>query len=388
MKRKIVFVLVLVVMLTAACGSNSATPLPTVMLEGGSASTPEPQSNRGGIAASGFVVPAQEAQMAFTLGGVLQTVNIVEGQTVQAGDLLAELDNELIQLQVEQARRNVRELTSAAAVAAAAKDLVTAQKTLDEAQEDWDSLYFPRASDTLIENTEASIDLARNQLAIASDNYRRYSRLEDGNKQKAEAEVMLTNAQLRLDALITQLNWYTGTPTENDAALIQANLDTAKAAHQEAQWYLAAVKGESLPAEATGLKLAQLHQAQDAVKTAEINLRNTRLLAPISGTVVIVRAVAGEFVSPGEILFVISDVAKLRIETTDLSERDVPNVSVGQPVTVLIDALGIEVPGSVIAISPVADTLGGDIVYKTTIELESPPDGLRSGMSVEVRYEK
>jgi hypothetical protein len=34
----------------------------------------------------------------------------------------------------------------------------------------------------------------------------------------------------------------------------------------------------------------------------------------------------------------------------------------------------------------VADTLGGDVVYKTTIEIDSPPDGLRAGMSVDVQY--
>jgi len=35
----------------------------------------------------------------------------------------------------------------------------------------------------------------------------------------------------------------------------------------------------------------------------------------------------------------------------------------------------------------VADTLGGDVVYKTTIELDDPPEGLLAGMSVDVEYE-
>jgi len=34
----------------------------------------------------------------------------------------------------------------------------------------------------------------------------------------------------------------------------------------------------------------------------------------------------------------------------------------------------------------VADTLGGDVIYKTTIALDSLPDGIRSGMSVTVNY--
>jgi hypothetical protein len=36
----------------------------------------------------------------------------------------------------------------------------------------------------------------------------------------------------------------------------------------------------------------------------------------------------------------------------------------------------------------VADILGGDVVYKTTILLESVPAGLRAGMSAEVRFDR
>jgi hypothetical protein len=37
-------------------------------------------------------------------------------------------------------------------------------------------------------------------------------------------------------------------------------------------------------------------------------------------------------------------------------------------------------------ISALADRLGGDVIYKTTIELDTRPDGLRAGMSVEVTF--
>jgi hypothetical protein len=80
------------------------------------------------------------------------------------------------------------------------------------------------------------------------------------------------------------------------------------------------------------------------------------------------------------------DLQELHVETTDLSERDVPFIEVGQPVTVNIKALNQDVTGRVSEIAPLADTLGGDVVYKTTIELEAQPPGLRAGMSVEVQF--
>jgi HlyD family secretion protein len=80
----------------------------------------------------------------------------------------------------------------------------------------------------------------------------------------------------------------------------------------------------------------------------------------------------------------IADLEDLLIETTDLSELDVAAVRIGQPVTVFVEALEAEYPGRVTAISPVADTIGGDVVFKVTVGLNQPPAGLLWGMSADV----
>lgn len=377
----------LLLLVLSACGagaSPAAEALPTVVLEDQGSDSPVNVS--GSVTASGFVIASQEAQLAFATAGSVSRVNVQVGDVVQAGDILAELDNDAIQLELDQAERNLREITSPAAIAAAAQTVANAQKALEEIQDDPDGMFYPRASDTLIDNTQGEIDLARQALTRATDAYRMVARRPDGDSRKAAALVAMTDAQLYLNSLIAKYNWYAGTPTATDAALVQANLEAAKVGLQEAQWYLAALKGEQLPPEATGGRLAQLEAARDVVKGIQDRLDNTRLIAPISGTVTTASLIAGEYASPGQVVFVISDVANLLVETTDLSERDVPSVEIGQSVSVSVDALGQTIAGKVIKISPVADTLGGDVVYKTTIELIDPPAGLRSGMSVEVRY--
>jgi len=389
MNKKLIMILLLCATLSACTGGTAGTAIPTVVLDnsaptqtsGGSV------SSGGNVAASGIVVPAQEAQMTFTVGGLLKKVNVAAGDKVTAGQVLAELDNASILLDLAQAERALKELTSPAAQAAAAKALALARQTLIDTQDKFDSQSYRRASDTLIDNTKGEIDLAKQALARASDAYRALSKQPDGDARKAAALVAMTNAQLRLNTLIANYNWYSGKPSDVDAALASANLEAAKAAVQEADWYLAALKGESLPAEATGAGLARLEAARNAVASARDRLDKTRLVAPISGTVISVNAIAGETVSPGVILVSISDVAHLRIETTDLSERNVPFVRVGQAVTVVVKALNQDLAGHVTLISPVADTLGGDVVYKTTIELDDPPEGLLAGMSVDVEYE-
>jgi multidrug resistance efflux pump len=325
--------------------------------------------------------------MAFSVAGRIKVVNVAAGDQVKAGQVLAELDNATAQMQVNQAERNLKELTSQASIAAAERAVADAQQALEDAQDDFDSLFFPRASDTLIDNTQGEIDLARRALARAKDAYRPLADLPDGDSRKATALVAMTNAQLRLDQLIANYNWYAGTPSDIDAAKTRANLDAAKAALQENQWYLAALKGEQVPAAATGSKLAQLQQTRDDLAAAKERLDATRLVSPIAGTVVTVNGIAGEMASPGAVFVIVSNVEKLQVETTDLSERDVPNVQVGQTVMVTIKALGQNVTGHVVLISPIADTLGGDVVYKTTIDLDEIPDGLRAGMSVDVQFE-
>jgi multidrug efflux pump subunit AcrA (membrane-fusion protein) len=338
-------------------------------------------------AASGVVVAEQDARVAFTLGGVLKSVNVVEGQQIEAGQVLATLDDSLIQLDYTQAERNLKELTSPAALAAAAQNLALARQSLEDQQEKVNAQLYKRASDTQIDNVQGEIELAKQALARAADAYRLVARKEDSDPRKAAALVAMTNAQLRLDDLIALYNWYSGKPTDTDNALAQAKLDTAKAAVQEGEWYLAVLKGEQVPAEATGPNLARLEQARITLASIKDRLSRSSLSAPIPGTLLDVNAIPGDNIAPGQILFSISNVNQLHVETSDLSERDVPRVFVGQTVEVSIKALNLSIPGKVVRISPVANILGGDVVYKTIIALDEAPAGLLAGMSVDVIYQ-
>jgi multidrug efflux pump subunit AcrA (membrane-fusion protein) len=368
-----------------ACASiaPSPTPLPTVVLQGGN---PQPSQSFAEVSASGHIVPAQEAQLAFPAGGTVAAVYVSVGDQAVPGQVLAEQENAAASLQVQQAERTLRELTSQASIAAAEQAVATAQQAADTAQKKVNGLSYPRATNAFIDNLEGELALAKDQLDQASDHYHALSGLSDSDPAKAAALVAKTQAEIQVNQLTANLNWYTGQPSDLDVSTAHANLDVANAALQEAKWYLSALRGEQIPTEATGAKLAELEQARDALTTAQANYDATRLVSPIEGSVISVDIVPGEYASLGEVVIMVSDVARLRVETTDLSERDVPRVKIGQPVTVHIDALNQDVPGRVEAISPVANTIGGDVVYKTTVDLDSQPVGALAGMTVEVRF--
>jgi multidrug efflux pump subunit AcrA (membrane-fusion protein) len=375
-----------IVVLAAACSpGGSPTPLPTVVLEGGTSPTGEP-SGGGQVTASGHVVAAHEVRLAFPVAGLVDAVNIAVGDQVQAGQLLIQLEATSARLDVDQTQRALREMTSPAAIAAADQAVASAQQTQDTAQKKVNGLTYPRATDAFIDNLKGEITLARKELADATKAFNHVEHLADNDPNKARALVRMSSAQINLNKLVGNYNWYTGRPSEIDVALTYANLDAATAAVQEAQWYAAALRGDSLPEEASGAQLAALEAARDALTAAQTDLDSTRLVSPIAGEVAAVEIFPGEYATPGQVVVIVSDVRHLRVETTDLSERDVVAVAIGQPATVFVEALGQEIPGTVLAVSPVADLLGGDVVYKTTVELQSAPDALRPGMSAEVRF--
>ena len=399
MKKVSLLVILLVIALAlSACGSSTSNqPIPTVVLDGGTPnasttktvqSVAQPVSSNGSVTASGVVKPVQDAQLAFAFAGNIKKVYVAEGTQVKAGDVLAELDNTAAQVEVDQAQRTVRELTSLAAIGAAEQAVANAQKTYDDAKKKVDSTTNRHTDNTTINYLKDQVTLAQHALDRARDGYKQTGGLSNVDPVKAQAASNLYNAQQAYNNALSNLNWYANPPAANDVALANANLDSASAALQESKWYLSELKGETLPSIATGTQLSQLQQARDALKTAQDKFDHTHLLAPFAGTVTKTTVVAGEYVSPGQMIVSLSDVANLQVETTDLSERDVANVSVGQNVTVLVEPLNKEVKGHVVIISSVSDTLGGDVVYKTIIALDELPENIRAGMSVTVTYQQ
>jgi RND family efflux transporter MFP subunit len=133
---------------------------------------------------------------------------------------------------------------------------------------------------------------------------------------------------------------------------------------------------------------ADLERAQALLDSAKAALESqSALVAPFNGTIVSMDVAAGETVVPGRIVITLGDLSKFQIKTTDLSERDVTRVKVGQNANVSIDALGETFPGKVTEIALVSSALGGDVVYTVTIELDKQPEGLRWGMSADVEIQ-
>ena len=147
------------------------------------------------------------------------------------------------------------------------------------------------------------------------------------------------------------------------------------------------VRWYAIPREVYLKALAIADQSKAVWDSAAANQAQSTLSAPFDGTVVDVSVRPGETVQANQTVLVLADLNHLQITTTDLSERDIVRVKIGQSVNVYIEALDVTVTGKVIRISPISNIVGGDIVFPVTIELNEQPDGLLWGMTAEVEIQ-
>jgi multidrug efflux pump subunit AcrA (membrane-fusion protein) len=380
---------------TIVLGDESGTPhVPT----SGNSSTPQVTipGTSGGVTASGVVAPAQEAELAFTLAGEIETVDVTVGDRVEAGQVLVRLaGGEKLAAAIESARL---ELLSAEQAldqlykdlpddqAAALQALTDEREDLRDAERQLHSLNTP-AEDIDGQSAWASVVLARDKLDEARQDYQPYENKPEDNVARAALLNKLAEAQGVYDDAVRRYNNLAGiSGSEFDRSQAEAKLEIAQARLEIAQQKFDQLQ-DGPDSDAIALADARIQNAQAQIEASQSALADLELKAPFTGTVANLDAHAGEWVIAGQPILTLADLDNLRVETTDLSERDIPEIEIGQPARVFVEALNQDVSGRVREISPLADTLGGDVVYKVTIDLDTLPPGLRPGMSVEVQFE-
>lgn len=142
---------------------------------------------------------------------------------------------------------------------------------------------------------------------------------------------------------------------------------------------------------------AQRVQAEIAVDTARVNLGYTRILAPLSGTVVAMPVEEGQTLNASQSTPTLLKIAQLDTMTVEarISEADVINVWVGMPVyfTILGNSQR-RFEGSLRAIEPAPDTINDDdttsssdssaIYYHGLFEVPNQDGQLRISMTAQV----
>lgn len=214
------------------------------------------------------------------------------------------------------------------------------------------------------------IALAEAQLNEAQANLE-YLLADAKPDQVAAAEAQIAQAQAALDKL-------RGSERAGQIAAAEANLRLAQANLAETTAETRAVDLD--------LALARIQSAEVQVRQAEHQLSKASLLAPFAGTIGELNLDLGEQVSnlsgPAVLL---ADTSLWKIETDNLTERDVVRFEVGSAAKLSFEAIpDLVLDGKVQAIKPLGTDKYGDITYTVTIIPNQWDERLRWLMSATV----
>ena len=343
---------------------------------------------------TGTLVAANQANLSFGTSGTLATLNVKVGDKVQKGQLLATIENSSQQSQLTQAKLALANLTSPAAIATAQETLATANKTVYTAKNQLVYLISPQVF--YDEQQIAAAQQALDQAKAAASN----PPTSDQQKGIDDATAKLKSNQNALagDKLWYAANYVPNTftapatktkpqsvnaPTDADIAAAEAAYQAALASVQEAQWYVDALTGVTVPDNATGTNLATLEQAKLTLQSAQDTFDATQLYAPFSGIVTTVSAQLGDSVSSTAII-TIADMSTLYVQTY-VDEASYSMFTVGNAADVVFDALPSQTfKGKVVEVSPALVTSSGTSAVSGMVQLDPTSTNLLLGMSAAV----
>ena len=349
---------------------------------------------------TGTLIANSDATFGFETSGQVTSVKVTVGDQVAAGQVLAELDHTLVQMNYVEAQQALQELYSAASIATVEQEIATAQDTEYYAHEWLKYLLSPE-----VVEAEENLAIAQQKLADAQANAKA-NPSEAANqavKEKEQAIAFLTDKLTQAQTyyqneylpgnfgvfenvgsrrhpkqvLATYIDPKTGeelpeidAPSADDIAIARNNYAQAQETIKEGKAYLEVLKSGSIPEGATGTKLTTLYEAQLAVDKAKSALDATQLIAPISGTVTSLDLSIGQQVDTSSVI-TISQLSQPYIIDAYLDEADWGNAKVGNKVDVTFDLLPEQIfPGKVILVYPELDSSFEASLVQINVQLD------------------
>jgi membrane fusion protein (multidrug efflux system) len=250
-------------------------------------------------------VAARSFSVASKVGGYVTDVPVTDNQHVNAGDLLAKIDERDYRIAIDQAN---------AQVASAKANIANVEAQIDSQREQ-------------IKQAQAQLEQAQAQLQFAQEEFKRAEELVEKGAGTVQRQQQ----------------------TRSDLQAQQANTERAKTAVTSAQLGI-----RTLQARLEGAK-AQLEQSQAQLDQAKLNLQYTNVVAAQSGRVVKLSGAKGTFVTAGQslMMFVPDEVWVV----ANYKETQLRDMRPGQPVEIRIDAYpSYKLTGHVDSVQPGSGT--------------------------------
>jgi HlyD family secretion protein len=342
------------------------------------------------VEGTGSLAPRAEAQLAFLSGGQVAGIRVAEGQVVEAGQVLVQLETDELGLEVARAEAALATAEGQLAQSLASprpQEVVAQEANLAAAQGQVSAAVASR--DQVAAGPDASqIAAAETQVATAEMEYRASLRTYDSidkkdKDRKEQANYDLWAAQVALEATQAQLDVLLAGADADEVRAARANVSAAVAQRDAAQAQLDLLLAGATEEQVQAAEAA-VDQARVALEQARLQLERATLAAPMGGTVTTLDVEIGELVSLGQLVVVLSDLATLEVDV-NLDETDVAHVAVGQKAWVDVDAFpGVRMAGQVTYVASVAQSQSGVVLFPVTVRLSPVEPPVRAGMTADV----
>lgn len=351
-----------------------------------------PAPNPGVLEASGQV-EGTEVLVSARIGGTLETVAVAEGQRVAKGDLIARLSAREISARVDQARSQVKVLQSQVEeIDAQVRGLEPAGRRARLET----GLARDVTSHELHRAGEAA-ERARAEIAAAEAQYRRdaqaYDRYQKLLAQGFVSESYFDDIRARRTASEARVKAAQRAEQEAVAAEQQARAGGAAVAIKEQEIARLGAERERLEAARRSV-LSQIEVAGARVTEAEAALADTRIAAPIDGTIIRKLAQTGELAAPGRPIALLVDMDALKVRVY-VPERELAKIRLGSPAEILTDAFPRKpFPGRVSEVSEKAEFTPREAhmkderektIFAVTVAVANAGGYLKPGVPVDVR---
>ncbi len=286
------------------------------------------------VSASGKVFPRLEVKISSDVSGEVVELYVAEGDSVVAGQLLAKIDPDTYQSQVERGMAGVNAASAQQANARAQLETSRAQK----------------------EQIIAQLENAR--------------------------EIHQRNEELRREGVISEADFQA---SRSNLRSLEANLRSSDANIRSAE--------ESVRAASFNVQ-----SAQATLNELRTSLRRTTIVAPMSGIVSLLNVEKGERVvgtlqMAGTELMRIANLSVMEVRV-EVSENDIPSVKLGDKAEIEVDAyLGRKFIGKVTQIANSSTTAGSAVSALTSeqvtnfeVRIEISPDSYQDLVTPSKRY--
>jgi membrane fusion protein (multidrug efflux system) len=276
---------------------------------------------RGQVSTDDAFIDGDAVAMAPQIGGKVVALHFTDNQIVNRGDLLLEIDPRPYEAAEASAKANLE--AALAQVQTAEANLAITQTTAGASVDQAESELNRQRR--LSQQSHSQIDSARANAVRSNADADRARELYRGHvmsKQNLDQAV----ATAKSDAAALQGAQRAASAAEAAIASASAQLSQAETVPQQ----VALRKAELAQAE------AQADQARAQLRTAELNLSYTQVIAPQTGRI------GGRNVNPGDTIQANQMLARLVIGTpwvtANFKETQITDMHPGQPVTISVDA--------------------------------------------------